>query len=58
MILIDILSGVQQNTFNEKSLIKVRNMVLCLRVSIKVEFYKELMNPRVVQGQNKHNIEN
>jgi hypothetical protein len=29
-----------------------------LRVLIKVEFSKALMNPRVVQDQNKHNNEN
>jgi len=33
-------------------------MTISLRVSIKVEFSEALMNPRVVQDQNKHNNEN
>ena len=33
-------------------------MTISLRISIKTEFSKALMNPRVVQGQNKHNSEN
>ena len=33
-------------------------MVISLRILIKVEFSKTLMNPRVVHSQNKHNSEN
>jgi len=36
----------------------VRNVVVSLRILINVEFSKTLMNPRVVQGQNKLNNEN
>ena len=45
-------------TLNEKSLILVRNMIISLRISIKTKFSNALINPRVVQGQNKHNNEN
>jgi len=33
-------------------------VVISLRILIKVEFSKTLMNPRVVHSQNKHNSEN
>ena len=36
----------------------MRNVVVSMRISINVDFSKTLMNPRVVQGQNKLNSEN
>jgi hypothetical protein len=33
-------------------------VIISLRILIKVEFSKTLMNPRVVHSQNKHNNEN
>jgi len=33
-------------------------MVVSLKILTTVEFSKALMNPRVIQGQNKHNGEN
>ena len=33
-------------------------MIICLRISINIEFFKALMNPQTVQGQNEHNNEN
>ena len=36
----------------------MRNVVLSLGISIKVEFSRIIMNPRVIEGQNEHNNKN
>jgi hypothetical protein len=36
----------------------VRNVVTSLRILIKTEFFKTLINLRVVRSQNEHNSEN